>query len=139
MHLRPNEALYLGPGNLHAYLHGFGLEVMGASDNVVRGGLTPKHVDVDELLRVLSYEPMLDPIVRAQQRDDGRWHYPTPLAPFELSRIEVEHTLSYRAERGEVLMCTAGDALRGTRAAWLSAGDVVELVGPSTVFAIARA
>lgn len=139
VHLQPHEALYLGPGNLHAYLRGFGLEVMGASDNVVRGGLTPKHVDVDELVRVLSYEPMIDPVVRAVQSNDGRWHYPTPQAPFELTRLEVEHRVSYRAQRDEVMMCTAGDALRGTRAAWLSSGDEIELVGPSTVFAIGRA
>ena len=63
--LQPGEAIFLGPGNLHAYLRGAGVEVMGASDNVVRGGLTPKHVDVDELLRVLRYEPLADPVVRA--------------------------------------------------------------------------
>jgi mannose-6-phosphate isomerase len=54
VHLRPGEAIFLGPGNLHAYLHGVGVEIMGASDNVVRGGLTVKHVDVDELLDVLD-------------------------------------------------------------------------------------
>ena len=49
--------MYLPAGNLHAYLHGVGVEVMANSDNVLRGGLTPKHVDVPELLRVLDFSP----------------------------------------------------------------------------------
>ena len=48
----PGEALYLPAGNLHMYLSGAGVELMANSDNVLRGGLTPKHVDVPELLRV---------------------------------------------------------------------------------------
>jgi mannose-6-phosphate isomerase len=63
--LHPGEAIYLTPGNLHAYLDGLGVEVMGASDNVVRGGLTPKHVDVDELLRVLRFEALAEPVIHA--------------------------------------------------------------------------
>ena len=55
MHLEPGEAIYLPAGNLHAYLRGVGVEVMANSDNVLRGGLTPKHVDVPELLRVLDF------------------------------------------------------------------------------------
>jgi len=64
--LRRGEALYLPAGNAHAYLHGLGVELMAPSDNVLRGGLTPKHVDVPELLRVLVREPLpvprLDPV-----------------------------------------------------------------------------
>ena len=52
----PGEALYLPAGNLHAYLQGAGIELMANSDNVLRGGLTPKHVDVPELLRVLDFD-----------------------------------------------------------------------------------
>src|SRR5262249_45139466 len=55
VHLEPGEAIYLGAGNLHAYLGGTGVEIMASSDNVLRGGLTKKHVDVPELLRVLDF------------------------------------------------------------------------------------
>lgn len=55
--LDPGEAVHLPAGNLHAYLDGAGVEIMAASDNVLRGGLTPKHIDVDELLSVLRFEP----------------------------------------------------------------------------------
>lgn len=57
VHLDPGEAVHLPAGNLHAYLDGAGVEIMAASDNVLRGGLTPKHIDVDELLSVLRFEP----------------------------------------------------------------------------------
>ena len=61
--LSPGEALHLGPGNLHAYLGGAGVELMGASDNVVRGGLTTKPVDVADLLRIVDPEPLDDPVM----------------------------------------------------------------------------
>ena len=60
--LAPGEAIFLGPGNLHAYLAGAGVELMGASDNVVRGGLTVKAVDVDDLLAVVDPSPLADPV-----------------------------------------------------------------------------
>ncbi len=60
--LQAGEALYLSPGNLHAYLYGTGIELMGASDNVLRGGLTEKHVDVTELLSVLDARPLPVPL-----------------------------------------------------------------------------
>jgi len=60
--LTPGEAIFLGPGNLHAYLTGAGIELMGASDNVVRGGLTTKPVDVDDLLAVVDPTPLAHPV-----------------------------------------------------------------------------
>jgi mannose-6-phosphate isomerase len=63
--LRPGEAIQLGPGHLHAYLGGAGIELMGASDNIVRGGLTVKAVDVDDLLAVVDPTPLDDPVTAA--------------------------------------------------------------------------
>jgi mannose-6-phosphate isomerase len=136
--LVPGEAIYLSPGNLHAYLHGLGVEVMGASDNVVRGGLTVKHVDVDELLRVLSFEPLAQPVVRADSLDGGMWHYPTPGAPFAVVRIDVQERQLYTAEGRDLLLCTSGDARTVHRGetVFLEAGEQVVLHGPSTVFAV---
>ena len=90
--LRPGEAVYLGPGQLHAYLRGVGVEVMANSDNVLRGGLTPKHVDVPELMRVLEFTPLVDPTVQARPADrgiPGEVDYPTPEPDFALSRIDL--------------------------------------------------
>jgi mannose-6-phosphate isomerase len=68
VHLEPGEAIHLGAGNLHAYLSGSGLELMGASDNVVRGGLTSKHVDVDDLLDVVDPTPLDHPVMARSDR-----------------------------------------------------------------------
>jgi len=68
--LAPGQSIRLDAGNLHAYLHGAGIELMGASDNVVRGGLTVKQVDVDELLRVFDPTPLVDPVLPAGGRFD---------------------------------------------------------------------
>ena len=134
--LQPGEAIFLGPGNLHAYLHGFGVEIMGASDNVVRGGLTVKHIDVEELLSVLQYEPLADPVIRPIEVDAGRWHYPTPATPFDLWRYEVTSPMEHTATGRELLLCTAGDAdaLSHGESAFLEPDDAVVLNGPSTVF-----
>ena len=67
--LRRGEALYLPAGNIHAYQEGLGIELMGASDNVLRGGLTPKHVDVAELLSVLDFRALPAPLLTASASD----------------------------------------------------------------------
>lgn len=61
--LQPGEALFLPAGNIHAYLHGVGVEVMAASDNVLRGGLTRKNVDLPELLSILDFSELDEPRV----------------------------------------------------------------------------
>jgi len=136
--LRPFDALFLGPGNLHAYLRGTGVEVMGASDNVVRGGLTTKHVDVEELLRVLSYEPLADPVVRLVEIADGRWRYESPGAPFELTRIDVVTQDEVVASTRTLAVCSTGAALGSTRAVYLAPGESLVVDGPATIFAVAE-
>jgi len=138
--LQPGEAIFLGPGNLHAYLRGTGVEVMGASDNVVRGGLTVKHIDVEELLAVLRFEELADPIVRGVEFESGRWCYPTPGQPFELWRFEVDHRMTHTSHGHELLLCADGSsgALRQGQAAYLPPRESVTLDGPSTVFRVAQ-
>ncbi|GAA3912278.1 mannose-6-phosphate isomerase, class I [Actinoplanes auranticolor] len=87
--LAPGEAIYMPAGNLHAYLSGTGVEIMAASDNVLRGGLTPKRVDVDELLRVLRFEVLADPILPATQVAPGVQTWPVPVREFALYRLEL--------------------------------------------------
>jgi mannose-6-phosphate isomerase len=85
--LQPGEAIFLPAGNLHSYLCGVGVEVLANSDNVLRGGLTPKHVDVPELLRVLDFG-YGDMAVTTGDGDGARHVYRTPAPEFELSRLE---------------------------------------------------
>jgi len=87
--LRPNEALYLPAGNLHAYLSGGGVEIMANSDNVMRGGLTAKHIDVTELLRVVDFTPGFGGLVEPRQEAPGIWRYPVPAPEFTLWRLEL--------------------------------------------------
>jgi mannose-6-phosphate isomerase len=138
VHLAPGEAIFLGPGNLHAYLEGAGIEIMSASDNVVRGGMTPKHVDVDELLRVLDIRPIADPRVHPVEDGPGRWRYDTPDTPFRLWRFEVAGSLEHTATGRELLVCADGatDVLPRGASAVLLPGETVRLTGIATVFRV---
>ena len=82
--LEPGEAIYLPAGNLHAYLEGTGLEIMASSDNVLRGGLTKKHVDVPELSRVLDFRAGPVDIIRGEEERPFERVYPTSAPEFEL-------------------------------------------------------
>lgn len=109
--LAPGEAIFLPAGNLHSYLQGAGVEILANSDNILRGGLTPKHVDVPELLRVLDFGCGDMPVLRGEQVG-RRWVYRPPAPEFELSRIEWaaldddEVILSGGVPR--ILVCTEG-------------------------------
>ncbi|MFG3421157.1 mannose-6-phosphate isomerase, class I [Micromonospora sp. NPDC047730] len=110
--LAPGEAIWMPAGNLHAYLRGTGVEIMAASDNVLRGGLTPKRVDVDELLRVLRFEVLRDPVVPPLEVDPGVVTWPVPVDDFALHRVTVGAalpavTLSVPGPR--VVLCGAGE------------------------------
>jgi mannose-6-phosphate isomerase len=88
--LAPGEAIWLPPGNLHSYLRGVGVEVMAASDNVLRGGLTQKRVDVGELLAVLRFESLTNPVVRPVDVAAGVVTWPVPAAEFALFRVRLD-------------------------------------------------
>ena len=112
VHLQPGEALYLGAGNLHAYLEGVGVEIMASSDNVLRGGLTTKHMDVPELMGVLDFVDGPAAVVRARHLDEHERVWDTPAREFRLSAIEVGATPAApvaREVRGpEILLCARG-------------------------------
>lgn len=90
--LRRGEVLYLPAGNIHAYLSGLGVELMAASDNVLRGGLTTKHVDVDELLEVLDFTPLAVPYLHADEAAPGVSVFQPDVPDFELVHIEADAT-----------------------------------------------
>ncbi len=113
VHLEAGDAIYLGAGNLHAYLEGTGVEVMASSDNVLRGGLTKKHVDVPELLRVLDFSGGPAKVVRPRAIDAHESVYDTPAREFRLSRLVVKGTLERTAEGPEILLTTEGSVRAG--------------------------
>jgi mannose-6-phosphate isomerase len=129
--LRPGEAVFMPPGTLHAYLSGFGVEVMAASDNVLRGGLTDKHVDVAELLRVLRYEVLGEPVVRERELAPGVTGWPVPADEFALVRVVVPAGSPPVVVPGggpRILACLRGPVRLRT------AGQVRELVAAESVF-----
>ncbi|MCG2620600.1 mannose-6-phosphate isomerase, class I [Arthrobacter sp. I2-34] len=87
--LEPGQALCLPAGQIHAYLRGLGVEVMASSDNVLRCGLTPKHVDIAELVRICDFSPLGPPLVEATGTEAGQELYCPPFAEFQLQRIEL--------------------------------------------------
>lgn len=111
--LKPGQAMFLQAGELHAYLDGVGIELMANSDNVLRGGLTPKHVDVHELLNVLNFEEREINILSAQKRSNYEYVYLTPADEFELSVIIDDKSMDYTSSEKrsiEIILCTDGEA-----------------------------
>ncbi len=126
--LEPGEAIYLPAGNLHAYLEGTGFEIMASSDNVLRGGLTKKHVDVPELSRVLDFAAGPVAVLRGDDERPFERVYPTSAPEFELSvlRLGGESTPPLLRRGPEILLVTKGDILaRGRSEVFLTRGDVL--------------
>ena len=107
--LQPGEALFLGPGLLHSYLGGTGVEVMASSDNVIRAGLTAKPTDIPTFLEVVSTHPV-EPEVQRPSPVDGVAHYRAPVAEFSLQRIETNGEITVPGGPA-ILLCTRGRAL----------------------------
>ncbi|MER5845133.1 MULTISPECIES: mannose-6-phosphate isomerase, class I [Streptomyces] len=141
--LQPGEALYLGAGVPHAYLNGLGVEIMANSDNVLRCGLTPKHVDVPELLRIVRFEPRDPGVLRPEAAPDGEELYDTPTDEFRLSRYVLPaggttHDLTLGTP--QILLCTAGSVHAGEHeltpgtSVFVPAGEKAEVSGTGTLF-----
>ncbi len=112
--LAPEEALFLPAGELHSYLEGTALEIMANSDNVLRGGLTPKNVDVPELLGILSFEPREPEILRGQKTGPCQKVFQTDVEEFELALLRVSPDSPFTPEPGrgvEILLGIEGDCL----------------------------
>jgi mannose-6-phosphate isomerase len=113
--LASDDGVFMGAGQAHAYLHGLGVEVMAASDNVLRGGLTTKYIDVPELLRVLRYEVVKDPVVRAEPAGPGLVTWSTPVAEFALTKAVVSGTVTLPGHGPRILLCLEGHADMGSQ------------------------
>jgi mannose-6-phosphate isomerase len=109
--LSPGVGLYVQPGVLHAYLRGFAIEVMASSDNVLRGGLTPKNIDVDELLALTSFDSDSFAPLQRQQRGPLEYVFDTDTPQFRTTIIDVEKHTTWCAHTRlgpEMLLCVAG-------------------------------
>jgi len=106
--LAPEEALFLGAGELHAHLEGTGIEIMASSDNVLRGGLTSKHVDVDELLATATFASGPATPLRPEATAAGVHTYRTPAPEFELSLIDIAPEAVHASPQGRTVELLLG-------------------------------
>jgi mannose-6-phosphate isomerase len=142
--LAPGEAVFLPAGNLHAYLQGAGVEVMASSDNVLRGGLTAKHVDLAALIEVLDFSdgriPVLHPVL-----GPGGLRYPVPVEDFDLTRVQLDGGSGQLTTPGpQVVLCAEGRAVLATGddelvlerggSAFVPAGEPVSARGPAVLY-----
>jgi len=112
--LQPGEALYQPAGELHAYIHGTGVELMANSDNVLRGGLTGKYINIDELMKIVKFKGVQKEKTMSLNFVDDlslteRGFYPTPVKEFLLSRIVPLSSVTIEnRESIAILLCTSG-------------------------------
>jgi mannose-6-phosphate isomerase len=115
--LEPGEAIFLPAGNLHAYLSGLGVEVMAASDNVIRGGLTSKHIDRAELLNITDFQELLEPLVKPVKLAEGFFEYQVDAPEFRIYLAELTGSnllADLDLPSGALVMCTAGEVAVST-------------------------
>lgn len=148
--LAPGEAIHVPPGTMHAYLHGTGLEVLGNSDNTIRGGLTDKYMNPTLLVEVVDFTARPTPIIRPTQVSAGLWHYPVGEEVFSTWRMDVQpgrviDTPATDSPRiiittsGEVGISTGMDALMLPQghAGFLPAGEHTKTSGNGTAYIVA--
>jgi len=150
IHLEPGEAIFLPSREFHAYLDGAGLEIMANSDNVLRGGLTPKHIDKTELLNILDFAPVKVEKIKPKKINSFEQVYESPAEEFILSVIElIDNKSVYKSSESrsvEITLCTdgcaeisnvAGDRItlnKGMCALIPASADCYTINGKSTIF-----
>ena len=136
----PGEGIYQGAGIPHAYLDGVNVELMANSDNVFRGGLTVKHVDVPELLAHLVFDPVEPRILRGEPVSEAEWAYRTPAPDFQLNRIQLSKGQLYHPPapdgpeivlviEGKVSFAGNGQTYSKGKAFFVPAGSDYSLLG----------
>lgn len=138
VHLQPGQALFLGAGNLHVYLRGAAVEIMANSDNVLRGGLTSKHVDVAALLDVVDCRPHE---VLVQAPVNPCFTFQSPVPDFSLTRVELVGSQHFTPSGPEIVLCASGNVkvaghkITGGGAVWVPAGaGALEMAGGGLVY-----
>ena len=141
VHLKKGEGIYQDAGIPHAYLRGQNIELMACSDNVIRGGLTPKYVDIPELLKIVDCREVAPKIIPSAPQDARIFTYATPAQDFALQNIQYEcgETHHLKAQSASILLVMKGQlnlrsettalSLKQGEAAFITAGSVYEVEG----------
>jgi len=111
LNLKAGEGIFQDAGVPHAYLEGQNVEIMANSDNVLRGGLTNKHIDVKELMKHIRFEETLPIVLHPQKISDGERLYRTGAPDFKLSSfsLQKEKSASFESSTGEIVLVIEGD------------------------------
>jgi mannose-6-phosphate isomerase len=112
LNMQPGEAIFQDAGILHAYLEGQNVEIMANSDNVLRGGLTPKHIDVYELVKHVTFAPVIPVIIEGESISAAERIFETPAPDFELSSITLSagQNVKIEARTTEIFILLEGTA-----------------------------
>lgn len=149
VNLKKGEGIYQGAGLPHAYLRGQNIELMAASDNVIRGGLTPKFVDIPALLNTIEYREVVPKIIPAYQGEEALYLYPTPEAKdFAMQRLSFNpfDEEAFITTSSSILLVMAGSLyidlgedsihLSQGEAVFISADTQVDTIGESDGYAV---
>ena len=136
VHLEKGEAVFQDAGILHAYLEGKNVEIMANSDNVLRGGLTNKHIDVAELMKHVKFEPVEPFIIHPEQKLNGEEVYKTPARDFELScfRLGPNEETEFLSQTLDILLLLEGVVFlkQGETRLELQKGEAAVVLGCDT-------
>lgn len=138
VHLKKGEALFQGAGLPHAYLEGQNVELMSNSDNVLRGGLTTKHIDVNELLKHVKCEPTVPAILEGKEITPQIKLFKAPVKDFQISVSELkrDESLSIDAAATEIILLTGGEAEIGDAGIILRSGQPAAVALKGTSYTI---
>ena len=131
--LDPGEAIFIAPGEPHAYLEGTALEIMANSDNVIRCALTEKHVDVAEFISVLGFDAGTQPKISSTRLQPGIERFNCDVSEFSLSRIDAASRPVFESSGPEILLCSDGQPVIR------SGGESLELARGRSAFVCASA
>ena len=135
VYIPKNQGIFQGAGLLHAYLEGQNIELMANSDNVLRGGLTPKHVDTNELINHVQFKPTFPSVMEGTAINENEVNYPCPVADFGLSKIQLNlgETYTIHTQSLEMLLVMEGQMELGGMN--FSAGEVA-MIKPEQAIAL---
>ena len=127
----PGEAIFQGAGIPHAYLEGQNVELMANSDNVLRGGLTPKHIDVPELIKHINFEGIEPNVLKGTHTKNGEKNYPFPVKDFGISKIELNNKETYQSQSQslEIIVVINGDLnISGSNSLTAKRGEAIAIL-----------
>lgn len=135
VYIPKNHGIFQGAGLLHAYLEGQNIELMANSDNVLRGGLTPKHVDMNELMQHVLFKPTNPAVMEGTPINATEVNYPCPVSDFGLSKLAIKAGESYTIHTQSIEMLLVMEGQMELQGQIYQAGEVA-LIRPEQAISI---